>query len=83
MAWQCNDNNCDGSIVYNFTGSFHMMLNLSNADNDYLGDYLDDYLGDYPDNHLDDYLQPGVQRATARALLAAARHRLSVLFQVR
>ena len=66
-----------------FTGSFHMMLNLSNADNDYLGDYLDDYLGDYPDNHLDDYLQPGVQRATARALLAAARHRLSVLFQVR
>ena len=52
-----------------------MMLNLSNADND--------YLGDYPDNHLDDYLQPGVQRATARALLAAARHRLSVLFQVR
>ena len=58
-----------------FTGSFHMILNLSNADND--------YLGDYPDNHLDDYLQPGVQRATARALLAAARHRLSVLFQIR
>ena len=42
-----------------FIGSFHMMLNLTNADNDYLGDYLDDYLGDYPDNHLDDYLQPG------------------------
>ena len=74
-----------------FTGSFHMILNLMNADNDYLGDYLDDYhgdyldnyLGDHPDDNLNDYLQPGVQRATARALLAAARHRLSVLLQVR